>query len=179
MVDLSQSKTPWSLGHKLRRGLWMAVWAMLGRWGPRPFSPWRILLLRLFGAQIGRNVLVCGQVKVLMPWNLKVGDQSALSERVDVYNFGQVEIGANVVVSQGVWLCTGSHDYTLAHFPLVYDDIRIGDSAWIAAESFVAPGVRIGEGAVVAARSVVTRDLEAWGVYAGNPCRFIKARQPV
>lgn len=176
-MDLKNSRHAWSLGHKLRRALWMVVWRLLGRPGPRFMSPWRVFLLRAFGARIGRDVLVCGGVKVLMPWNLQVGDCTSLSEEVDVYNFGQVRIGSNTCLSRGVWLCTGTHDYNVANFPLIWDDITVGDAAWLAVNCFVAPGVSIGDGAVVGACSVVTRDLEGWAVHAGNPCAFVKARR--
>lgn len=174
--NLKDRKHPWSLGHKLARASWMVVWAVLGRRGPRLLSPLRVFLLRLFGARIGRGVLVCGQIRVLMPWNLEVGDFATLSEAVDIYNFGKVTIGNNACLSRGVWVCTGSHDYNAPTFPLTWKDIAIGHSVWIAGECFLAPGVRVGDGAVVAARSVVTRNLEGWQVYGGNPCTPIKAR---
>lgn len=176
-MDLQNSRHPWSLGHKLRRATWMVVWAVFGRFGPRALSPMRVFLLRLFGATIGERVLVCPSVKVLMPWNLHIGAFTAIAEGVDIYNFGEVRIGRNTCVSQGVWLCTGSHDYNMPNFPLIWDDIRVGDRVWLAAQSFVAPGVTIGDGAVVGARSVVTRDLEGWSVFAGNPCVLIKPRR--
>lgn len=176
-MDLQNSRHPWSLGHKLRRATWMIVWNLLGRIGPRALSPLRVRLLRLFGARVGQGVLVCPGVKVLMPWNLRIGDYTAIAEGVDIYNFGEVRIGSNTCVSQGVWLCTGSHDYNVPNFPLIWDDIQVGDRVWIAAQSFIGPGVTVGDGAVVGARSVATRDLEAWTVSAGNPCVSIKPRR--
>lgn len=61
--------------------------------------------------------------------------------------------------------------------PLVYSPITIGAQAWVAAGCFIAPGVSVGEGAVVGAYSVVTKDVPAWTVVAGNPARFIRMRQ--
>lgn len=174
-MRLDQSKHDWSLTHKLVRGVWMLVWGVC-RWGPRFLSPLRVALLRLFGARIGRRVLVCGNVKVLMPWNLTIDDSTAISEEVFIYNFAKVRIGNNSCLSRGVWVCTGSHDYNDPTFPLTWKDISIGNSSWIAAECFLAPGVRVGDGVVVAARSVVTRHLDSWNVYGGNPCALIKAR---
>lgn len=174
-MRLDQSRHDWSLSHKLVRGLWMLVWSVCRR-GPRFLSPLRVVLLRLFGARIGRQVLVCGNVKVLMPWNLTIADCTAISEEVDIYNFAKVRIGSDSVLSRGVWICTGSHDYNDPTFPLTWKDITIGDATWIAAQCFLAPGVRVGDGVVVAARSVVTRNLDNWNVYGGNPCALIKAR---
>jgi acetyltransferase-like isoleucine patch superfamily enzyme len=74
-------------------------------------------------------------------------------------------------------LCTATHDYTKPNFPIYSLPITIGSSAWIAAAVFVGPGIQVGEGAVVGACSVVTKDVPAWTVCAGNPCRAIKARR--
>ena len=82
------------------------------------------------------------------------------------------------MVSQGVHLCTGSHDYESDNFQLFARPISIGADAWVCSEAFVGPGVSIAAGAVIGARSVVTRDQAAWMVCAGNPCRPIKPRNP-
>lgn len=178
-MRLEHSSHPWPLRLKARRLLWMLVWGLLGRPGPRLFSAWRVFLLRLFGARIGRAPLVCGGVSVLMPWNLEIGDAVAIAERVNLYNFAKISIGSNTCISQGSWLCTGTHDYERTDFPLRWKPIRVGGSVWIAAEAFVHPGVSIEDGVVVGARSVVTTDLAGWSVYAGNPCRLLKTRVEV
>ena len=177
MMKLESSNHPWTIAHKARRLTWMLVWGLIGSPGPRFLSPWRAFLLRLFGARIGKAPLICGRVRVLMPWNLEVGDYVAISEQVDIYNYDRVKIGDNTCISKGVWLCTGSHDFSLADFPLIWRPIIIGSSVWVAAEVLVQPGVIIEDGVVVGARSVVKKDLSAWNVYAGNPCCFIKPRK--
>jgi putative colanic acid biosynthesis acetyltransferase WcaF len=179
-IDLSLSKTHWPLRTKLRRGLWTFLLEPLVRWLPKPCAPLRVAAMRLMGAQIGRVCMVMPGVRVLMPWNLVMHDSSALGERVNVYNFARVEIGSNTVVSQFSYLCTGSHDFGRADMPLTFAPITIGSQAWVAAGVFVGPGVSMADGVVVGAMSVVTQDLsEGWTVYAGNPCRRIKARGPV
>jgi putative colanic acid biosynthesis acetyltransferase WcaF len=115
-------------------------------------------------------------VKVLMPWNLEIGDFVAIAEGVDIYNFASVTIGSQSCISQRVWLCTGSHDYRRASFPLVSQPISIGTSVWIAAEAFLHPGTTVPTGAVIGARCVASGTLSAWTVYAGNPARPIKSR---
>lgn len=95
---------------------------------------------------------------------------------VDLYNFAPIHIGKNTCVSQRVWLCTGTHDYSDKAFPLVSFPITIGDNVWVAAEAFVCPGVTVNDGAVIGARSVVTKDIPAWTVCAGNPCEPIRLR---
>lgn len=61
----------------------------------------------------------------------------------------------------------------------VYDDeygkpITIGSNCWIASNVVITGGVTIGEGCVIGAGSVVTRDIPANSLAAGNPCKVIR-----
>ncbi len=156
-------------GNKLLRALWQAVWLLLYRPSPRPFHAWRCLLLRLFGARLGRGVHPYPSARIWAPWNLEMGDGACLSEDVDCYSVDRVRIGAHTTVSQYSFLCTASHDSRAADFPLVTAPITLGANVWIAADVFVAPGVTIGDGVVVTARSSVFGDLPPWTVARGNP----------
>ncbi|MFQ3669016.1 MAG: WcaF family extracellular polysaccharide biosynthesis acetyltransferase [Fimbriimonadaceae bacterium] len=166
-----------TLGNRVRRALWGVVYTLLFRPTPRPLHGWRAFLLRLFGARLGHGVHIYAKVKVWAPWNLEVDDQAGIADDVNLYTMAKITIGKRVIVSQGAHLCCGTHDFEDPNFPLLAYPIRIGDEAWVAAEAFVGPGVTVGEGAVVGARSVVTKDLPAWTVCAGNPCRPIRPRQ--
>ena len=95
---------------------------------------------------------------------------------IHIYNYALVRINDMTVISQRCYLCTGSHDYTHPHMPLIWKPIVIGSECWVAAEAFIAPGVKIGNGVVIGARSVVTRNMPDWMVCAGNPCLPIKPR---
>lgn len=177
MLDLKNYKNRHSVNSKLARALWNVAWLFLFRPTPRGLLyGWRRFLLRLFGAQIGRGVNILPSCKIWQPWNLTMGNYSCLSEKVDCYSVDKIFIGAQVVVSQGVFLCCASHDISSPIMELTYKPITIKDNAWIAAGAFVAPGVVIGEGAVVGARAVVTKDVAPWTVVAGNPAKFIKER---
>nr|WP_279680237.1 acyltransferase [Dyadobacter pollutisoli] len=57
---------------------------------------------------------------------------------------------------------------------VVQKPIQIGNKVWIGFDATILKGVTIGEGAVVGAKSVVTKDVPAWAVVAGNPARIIK-----
>lgn len=176
-VDLLNSKSHWSLRTRIARGLWdLFSLPLFFRGGPRLFSPLRVMALKLFGANIGKKVLVLGGVRVWCPWNLSIGDFSAIGSDVEIYNFGTVKIGDMTVISQYTYICTASHKYELSNMPLFWKPISIGAQAWVAAGAFIGPGVSIGEGAVVGAKSVVTKPVANWTVVAGNPAKFIKNR---
>ena len=165
-----------SLANKLARTAWQVVWLLLYRPTPRLFHPWRCLLLRLFGAKLGRAVHPYPSARIWAPWNLEMGDHACLSEGVDCYCVAPIRIGAHTTVSQYSFLCTASHDYTRADMPLVTAPITIGERVWITADVFVGPGVTIGDGAVVTARSSVFADIPPWVVARGNPAVPVKAR---
>ena len=155
--------------------LWLLVQGVLvASW--LPGSGHRRLLLRLFGASIGRGVVLRPAVKVKMPWRLIVGDHSWIGEDVWIDNLARVRIGANCCISQGACICTGSHNWGRPASELIAGEVGIGDGAWIAARSIVGPGVKIGQGAVLALGSVATANLEDWSVYRGNPAVFCRSR---
>jgi len=148
--------------------LWLAVqWAFVSSW--LPGSAHRRAALRLFGAKIGAGVVIKPGVRVKFPWRLEIGEHSWIGEDVWIDNLAPVVIGADCCVSQGAYLCTGSHNWKSRTFDLITKRIRVEDGAWIAAKAVVAPGVVVGEGAVLGLGSVATRDLAPSGVYRGNP----------
>ena len=166
------------LRHRLRRQLWNVVHALLFRISPRPCHAWRARLLRLFGAQLGKNCHVYPGVKVWAPWNLRLGNFVGVGDGATLYCMDRIEIGDYAVISQGAHLCGGTHDYNSANFQLVIKPIVIGARAWVCAEAFIHPGVVVPEGAVIGARAVVTRSLVTpWAVYAGNPAIQVGKRR--
>lgn len=137
---------------------------------PLPWpSVFRVALLRAFGAKMGVGGTVRANVNISFPWRLTVGDYVWIGEDVGILTLAPVTIGSNVCLSQRAYLCTGSHDFRRNDFKLVTRPITIGDSVWIAAAAFIAPGVTVGTGAVVAAGSVVFADVPANAVVRGNP----------
>jgi len=165
----------YSAGEQLRRVLW-GVGKLFFRCSPRPCFGWRRFVLRCFGATVGKNVNTYPSTRIYFPWNLTVGDWSAIGEDVLIYNLGPVTLGEKVTVSHRAHLCAGTHDYTQPDLPLLKPPIEIKNQAWVCADAFVGPGVTVGEGAVVGARAVVMKDVAPWTVVAGNPAREIKKR---
>ncbi len=165
-----------SLRNRVARLIWNGVYLLLFRYSPRPLHAWRRMLLRLFGARVGRDVHVYPGAKFWAPWNVELADECGIANGVLVYSQGRITIGVRTVISQGVNICSGTHDYTKKGFPLITKPIVIGKYVWIAAEAFIHPGVTIGEGCVVGARSVVTQNMPPWMVCAGHPCKPLKER---
>jgi putative colanic acid biosynthesis acetyltransferase WcaF len=175
-VQANRSSRKYPLGEMLLRILW-GFGKVLFRASPRPCFGWRRMILRCFGAHIGREVHVYNSTVVYFPWNLRAEDWSSIGEWVLIYNLGKVTIGPSASISHRAHLCAGTHDYTRADLPLLKPPIFIGAEAWICADSFIGPNVRVGQGAVVGAGAVVTKDVPEWTVVAGNPAREIKKRR--
>ena len=156
--------------------LWWLVQFTLFSWSPQFTYKWRNFLLRVFGANIGKNVIIRPSVRITYPWKLTIKDNAWVGDYVDLYTLGNITIGKNAVVSQKSYLCTGSHDYQSEAFDIYTKSIVIGDEAWIASDVFIAPGVTIGKGAVIGSRSSVYKDMPEGMICLGNPARPIKPR---
>jgi len=157
--------------------LWWIVQSTLFKLSPQVMYGWRRFLLRSFGAEIGKGVIIRPTAKITYPWKVKIDDYSWIGDDVVLYSLGSIIIGKNAVVSQKSYICTGTHDYSKIDFPIEAHDITIEDECWLATDVFVSPGVTIKKGVVVGARSTVIKDLDANSVYVGSPARFIKKRK--
>lgn len=173
-MDLSNYTEP--KPHRLRRILWAVTNATLFRWcGGRVGWPLRKALLRLFGASIHPKSYIYATCRIFAPWQLTVG-RACIGPHTQLYNKAPITIGNDSVVSQGVFLCTASHDISSLMLPLTTAPITLGHNVWIAADAFVGPGVSVGDGAVAGARSAVYRDVAPWTVVGGNPAKLLKTR---
>ena len=156
-----------------------ALWA-LARWiFFQNALPWpsglRVALLELFGAKIGKRVIIRANVNISFPWRLQIGDQVWIGEDVGILSLAQVTIESNVCVSQRAYLCTGSHSFRREDFKLKAAPITVRTGSWVAAAAFVGPGVEIGAGSVVSAGSVVLENVPANVLVQGNPARVVSA----
>lgn len=174
--DTFKGAPSFSLSHRLHRLVWNVVWTVLASWTPAPLHRWRILLVNAFGGHVDSSCFLYGSVRIWYPPNLTMAHASTLGPHVNCYTMGPVLIGAHAVISQGAFLCTGTHDIQQASFQIYARPISIGANAWVAAEAFVGPGVTVGEGAVLGARAVALKSLDPWTVYTGNPAAAIKRR---
>ena len=176
-VDLSTYNSDFGTINKILRMMWnTCYWFLFRPFNLNMFRGWRALILKLFGAKIGKGANVYASARIWAPWNLVVGDYSVIGPQVDCYNQGKITIGKHTNISQKTYLCASSHDFTTSTFPLILCPIVIHDQVWIAADAFIGPNVNIGEGAVIGARSAVFRRVSPWTVVGGNPAVYIKDR---
>jgi putative colanic acid biosynthesis acetyltransferase WcaF len=174
-IAANRQARKYSLGELVRRVIW-SLGRLAFRLSPRPCFGWRRFVLRCFGAEIGAHVNTYPSTWIYFPWNLTVGDWSAIGEEAFIYNLGLVTLGEKVTISHRAQLCAGTHDYTQPDLPLLKPPIVIHSQAWVCADAFIGPGVTVGEGAIVGARAVVTKNVEPWDIVAGNPAKLVKKR---
>ncbi len=174
-IEANRAAVKYPLSVQCKRVAW-ALGRLVFRLIPRPFQTPRRLLLRVFGARVGRHTRISNSAVIYFPWNLEIGDWSAIGDRAIIYNLGKITIGKQATVSQYAHLCAGTHDFRNPAMPLLTPPVSIGDQVWICADAFVGPNVSVGEGAVVGARAVVCRDVAPWSVVAGNPAAVVGKR---
>ena len=167
----TRGSSPWSIPYRLHLLIWGITWSLLCRWTPKPLNPFRVVILRLFGAQISPGAFIHQRARIAHPWNLTMGVGACLGDRAHVYSLSPIEIQSGAVVAQEAYLCTASHDFTDPAYPLITSPIVVEPDAFIGARAFILPGVTVGRGAIVGACSVVTRTVPPHQTVAGNPAR--------
>ncbi len=179
-VDLSQYRNPEDLDKGrsiLIRALWHVVNAVVLQSPLNPSSKLKIMVLRMFGAKIGRGCVLKPSMNIKSPWYLTVGDYCFLGERVWIDSLAPVTLGNNVCISQDVYLCCGNHDWTDPHFGKTVKPIIVEDGVWIATRATVLSGVTLRSHSVIAAGAIMSKDSEPYRIYAGNPAEPVKIRE--
>jgi putative colanic acid biosynthesis acetyltransferase WcaF len=161
---------------KLKCLRWYFVNVIFFRNPLNPLSKVKVWLLRLYGAKVGKGVVIKPAVNIKYPWRLTIGDYSWIGENVWIDNLADVTIASNVCVSQGAMLLTGNHNYKLETFDLMTGEIKLEEGSWVGARAVVCPGVTLHRRAVLTVNSVATEDLEENGVYQGTPAKYIRKR---
>lgn len=172
----ARGESSWSFKESVGIRLWRIVWLLLARWTPKKLNPWRLFLLRVFGAEIKGKSFVFSSAEVFVPWNLTLYPKVCLGPRCQIYSLGKVVLHDRVVVSQEAVLCGGTHDLQSPRLPLMVGDIEVFEDVFIGMRAFLLPGVNVGSEAVVGAMAVVSDDVPPHTVVAGNPARKIHER---
>ncbi len=142
-----------------------------------PISSLKVFLLRLFGAQIGKGVVIKPSVNIKYPWRLKIGNHTWIGEKVWIDNLADVEIGDHCCLSQAAMLLCGNHNYKKISFDLITKKIILENGVWIGANTIVTPGVVCESHMVLTVNSVLSQNAEPYKIYSGNPAKLIKTRE--
>ena len=135
------------------------------------------MLKNLFG-KMGKNATLNPPFHCDYGWNIEVGDNFYANYGLTILDVGKVTIGNNVLIAPNVSIYTAGHPIHPVSRNSGYEygiPITIGDNVWIGGNVVILPGVTIGDNVVIGAGSVVTKDIPANMIVAGNPCRIIRA----
>jgi acetyltransferase-like isoleucine patch superfamily enzyme len=143
--------------------------------------PIRILYYKLMFKKIGKNTFIDHWFYFRYAHQICIGDYVSINRKCSIYGSyfnrnAQIVIGNNVALAPEVKIFAASHDYHDLKLPDFGKSIYIGDFVWVGSGAIILPGVSIGEGAIIGAGSVVTKDIPAWSVCAGNPAKVIRKR---
>lgn len=176
-VELSGYQNPLSPGaSRFKQVCWYFVNVIFFINPLNPFIFPKLFWLRWFGAKVGRGVVIKPSVNIKYPWKLTIGDSVWIGEKVWIDNLAAVALEDNVCLSQGAILLCGNHNYKSVHFDLRAEPIHLEEGVWIGAGAVVTGGVTCRSHSVLTISSVATRDLEAYGIYQGNPAVKIRER---
>ncbi|WP_282041181.1 WcaF family extracellular polysaccharide biosynthesis acetyltransferase [Winogradskyella flava] len=177
-TNLSKYDNSWYRpGSKLKRLLWYFVNMFFFQTSWNISSSLKISLLRLFGAELGKGVVIKPKVNIKYAWNLKVGNHCWIGENVWIDNLAMVVLEDNVCISQGALLLCGNHNYKKSTFDLIIKPIALEKGSWVGAKCIVAPGVILKSHSVLTIGSVATKSLEPYTIYSGNPAQKLKFRK--
>lgn len=134
------------------------------------------IVRRLLG-QVGKNCCIESPFHCDYGYNIMAGDNFYMNVGCIILDGARVTFGDNVFVAPHCGFYTAGHplDHERRNAGLEYAlPITIGNNVWIGAQVCVLPGVTIGDDSVIGAGSVVTKDIPAGVLAAGNPCRVIR-----
>lgn len=176
-TDLSSYDNSWyQPGGAFKRVLWYCINAAFLLNPLQPISGLKKFWLRVFGAEIGTGVVIKQRVNIKYPWKLKVGNHVWIGEQVWIDNLDQVTIADHCCLSQGAMLLCGNHNYKKSTFDLMVAPIVLEEGAWAGAQTVVCPGVTMHSHSILTVGSMAIQNLEAYGIYQGNPAVKVKER---
>lgn len=160
----------------IKRGIWHLVSASFFQ-SRFPVNAIKVMLLKWFGAKVGRGLVIKPSVNIKSPWLLEIGDYCWIGEHAWIDNLVRVSLGNSCCISQGAMLLTGNHNYKKSTFDLITGEIHLEDGVWIGAKAVVCPGLTCRSHSLLTVGSIATTSLEAYSIYQGNPARKIRDRR--
>lgn len=130
----------------------------------------------IFG-RVGSNVQLEAPIQLDYGYRTMIGNDFFSNVNLTILDAGGVEIGDHVSLGSNVGIYTVSYPTDVRRRKKGYEwalPVKIGDNVWIGGDVTILPGVTIGENSMIVAGSVVTDDIPANVVAAGNPCKVIK-----
>jgi putative colanic acid biosynthesis acetyltransferase WcaF len=177
-TDLSKYDNSWyKPGNPVKRFFWYFTNIVFFINPFLPFSGLKVFLLRLFGAKVGKKVVIKPAVNIKYPWKMEIGNHVWIGEGAWIDNLADVKIKDHACISQGAMLLCGNHNYKKEAFDLIVRGITLEEGAWVGAHSVVCPGIVCKSHSVLAVNSVAVSNLDAYGIYQGNPAVKIKERE--
>ncbi|MDE6675541.1 MAG: galactoside O-acetyltransferase [Acetatifactor sp.] len=140
---------------------------------PADFAGRVEMMREMFGQ--GEKIWVEPPIYFVYGKHIFIGEGSYINVNCNFVDDGRIEIGKNVLFGPAVTIATVGHPINPAMREYMYaDTVRICDNVWVGGGAIICPGVTIGENSVIGAGSVVTKDVPANCVAAGNPCKVLR-----
>jgi acetyltransferase-like isoleucine patch superfamily enzyme len=139
---------------------------------------------------VNRLARSCGKKVLIFPgcilhWleNCRIGENVTIHDFCYIDAIGGITIGDDVRIAHNCSVITGQHKYDVPDKTIIDSGyttaaVSIGNDVWVGTGAVILQGVTINDGAVIGANAVVTRDVPAYTVAAGNPAAVIKNRFP-
>ena len=164
--------------YKIKLLIWRCVDTLFFKTSLNPLSCWRVFLLRLFGAKIGKGCYISPKCTIFIPWNIEIGNFVSIDDYAYIKPRTKITIGDYVSISNFVHIIPGGHDIRARNLASDLKPVTIGNGAFIGADSYIGKGVTIGQMAVIGARSVVLKDVPENVIAFGSPCLVKSIRLP-
>jgi glycosyltransferase involved in cell wall biosynthesis len=136
----------------------------------------KIGFLRTLGFSIGTRTFILKGTEFYGNGNFTIGCNSVINRNCLLDNRAHIEIGDNVSISHNVKIYTGGHKIDSSFFEFFQSGVKIESEVCIFSNVIIQPGIHISRGAVILPGSVVTKNVEEYSVYGGNPAVKIKDR---
>ena len=141
----------------------------------------KLFFWSLFLDSIGKKCTIHPSVLIRGSKNIQLGDNVSINHGSEIYGYGGLKVGDDVMISYNVMIFTDSRIYK-SKTKLketkgrIKKEVLIGNDVWVGAGAIILPGVKICDHAIISAGAVVTKNVDEWCIYGGNPAKKIGSR---